>query len=565
MRRKINRFMSLLALAACLVTFAATLTVSYQTALNRMETETFRQASLVAAGLEEIQGMPEEKKQEYLEAVGRSDRSRVTVIEPDGTVSFDSNYDPAQMENHLERPEVQEALNGGEGASTRTSATLGQQTYYTAILLSDGEILRLSNTTDIVTSDLQRAIPPLLLILVAVCLLSVWLARRLTRRLVAPINALRLDQPVSGNIYEELFPLLSKISTQNTQIEQQMALLRRRQVEFDAITGGMAEGLIVCDDALQILSVNHAAVRLLGAAERDWAGESLVVLSRDPALNEKARAAAKGEKASYGMENAEGAHLMIYFNPVDVEGRTRGCVLLLVDISERYAAERSRREFTGNVSHELKTPLTSISGYAEMISTGLARPDDVRGMAEKIHAEAGRLITLVDDIMKLSRLDESAPAELPFEPVELMGLARENVERLKPAADGRCVEVTLEGSPITVRGVRQMLGEAVYNLCENAIKYGREGGHVRVWVGASPEGAQVRVADNGVGIEPEDLAHIFERFYRADKSHSKKVGGTGLGLAIVKHVAEIHGGSIRVESKPGAGSVFTLCIPLPEA
>lgn len=565
MRRKINRFMSLLALAACLVTFAATLTVSYQTALNRMETETFRQASLVAAGLEEIQGMPAEKKQEYLEAVGRSDRSRVTIIEPDGTVSFDSNYDPAQMENHLERPEVQEALNGGEGASTRTSATLGQQTYYTAILLSDGEILRLSNTTDIVTSDLQRAIPPLLLILVAVCLLSVWLARRLTRRLVAPINALRLDQPVSGNIYEELSPLLSKISTQNAQIEQQMALLRRRQVEFDAITGGMAEGLIVCDDALQILSVNHAAVRLLGAAERDWAGESLVVLSRDPALNEKARAAAKGEKASYGMENAEGAHLMIYFNPVDVEGRTRGCVLLLVDISERYAAERSRREFTGNVSHELKTPLTSISGYAEMISTGLARPDDVRGMAEKIHAEAGRLITLVDDIMKLSRLDESAPAELPFEPVELMAVARENVERLKPSADGRRVEVTLEGSPITVRGVRQMLGEAVYNLCENAIKYGREGGHVRVWVGASPEGAQVRVADNGVGIEPEDLAHIFERFYRADKSHSKKVGGTGLGLAIVKHVAEIHGGSIRVESKPGAGSVFTLCIPLPEA
>ena len=563
MKRKINLFMSLLALATCLVTFVATLVVSYQTALTRMETETFRQASLVAAGLEEIRDLPEEKRQEYLEAIGKSDRSRVTLIRADGTVEFDSNYDSSQMENHLERPEVQEALESGEGASVRTSATLGQQTYYAAIELSTGEILRLSNTTDIVTSDLQRAIPPLILIILVVCVLSVWLAHYLTRRLVSPINNLQLDEPESNNIYEELSPFLSKIGNQNIQIEQQIDLLRQRQMEFDAITSNMAEGLIVCDEQLHILSVNHAAVRLLGAGDRDWTGESLVVFSRDPQLNQKAKAAVTGEKISYGLENAEGSHLQIYFSPVDGEGKARGCVMLIVDISERYAAERSRREFTGNVSHELKTPLTSISGYAEMISTGLARPDDVRGFGEKIHKEAGRLLSLVDDIMKLSRLDESTPAELPFESVELYGLVQETVKRLQQTAESNQVTLELTGSPITVRGVRQMLDEATFNLCENAIKYNHPGGHVKITVTASAEGAQVRVADDGIGIDPDDQAHIFERFYRADKSHSQKISGTGLGLAIVKHVCEIHGGTVDVESTPGKGSVFTLHFPLP--
>lgn len=565
MKRKINLFMSLLALAACLVTFIATLTVSYQTALNRMETETFRQASLVAAGLEEIQGLPEEKKQEYLEAVGKSDRSRVTLIEADGTVEFDSNYDPAQMENHLSRPEVQAALQSGEGASTRTSATLGQQTYYTAIELSTGEILRLSNTTDIVTSDLYRAIPPLILILLAVGVLSVWMAHCLTRRLVAPINSLELDRPLDNDTYEEISPLLSKISNQNQQIEQQLEMMRQRQMQFEAITSNMAEGLIVCDAGLQILSVNHAAARLLGAAERVWTGENLVVFSRDPVLNRKAQAAIRGEKQSYGLENAEGAHLQIYFSPVDGGNSNRGCVMLIVDVSERYAAERSRREFTANVSHELKTPLTSISGYAEMISTGLARPDDVRGFAEKIHDEAGRLITLVGDIMKLSRLDESVPADLSFESVELFALARDTADRLHQEADRHRVTLSVEGSPITVRGVRRMLEEAVFNLCENAIKYNREGGQVRIRVSAGAQGAQVSVSDDGIGIAQDDCAHIFERFYRADKSHSKKVGGTGLGLAIVKHVCEKHGGSVAVQSQPGKGSTFTLTFPLPTA
>ncbi|MBS5703220.1 MAG: PAS domain-containing protein [Butyricicoccus pullicaecorum] len=566
MKRKINQCMSMLALITCLITFCATLAVSYQTAFSRMETETSRQAALVAAGLEEVKGLPEAMRMEYLIAVGKSDRSRITLIEPDGAVVFDSNSDPGNMENHLERPEVREAMQGGEGAATRTSATLGSQTYYAAIQLSTGEVLRLSNTTDIVTGDLQRAVPPLLLIVLLVCGLSMWLAHRLTRRLVAPINTLNLEQPLeNNNIYEEFSPLLSKIHAQNAQIEQQIGMMRRRQIEFEAITSNMAEGLIVLDDQLRILSANSAAIRLMGAEERSWSGESLVVFSRDTTLTQKARAAIAGHKEAFECENKEGAHLHLYLSPVDVEGTPRGCVLLIVDVSERYAAERSRREFTANVSHELKTPLTSISGYAEMVSLGLARPDDVRGFAGKIHTEAGRLITLVDDIMKLSRLDESTPAELPFESVELYALTYETTERLRQAAESHQVSIELEGAPITVRGVRQMLSEAVYNLCDNAIKYNHPGGKVHVSVNASPEGARLAVSDNGIGIALADQAHVFERFYRADKSHSKTVGGTGLGLAIVKHVCELHGASVKVESVPGQGASFLLTFPLPDA
>ena len=446
-------------------------------------------------------------------------------------------------------------MQGGQGAAARTSSTLGHQTYYTAIQLSTGEILRLSNTTDIVMDDLQRAIPPLLLIILLVCGLSMWLAHQLTVRLVAPINTLNLEKPLENNIYEEFSPLLSKIHAQNLQIQQQIEILRRRQVEFEAITSNMSEGLDCTRRRTRILSANSAAVRLMGAETRDWSGENLIVFSRDTTLSQKARAAVRGGKESLACENKEEAHLHLSLSPVDVEGAPRGCVLLIVDVSERYAAERSRREFTANVSHELKTPLTSISGYAEMVSLGLAKPDDVRGFAQKIHDEAGRLIALVDDIMKLSHLDESTPASLPFEPVELYALAYETTERLRRTAEEQNVEITLEGAPVTVRGVRRMLGEAVFNLCDNAIKYNRAGGRVTVSVGMSHGCACIKVADSGAGIASEDQPHIFERFYRADKSHSKTVGGTGL-QPIVKHVCEIHGASVRVELVLGQGSTF---------
>ncbi len=561
MKKRINLCMCLLAIITCIVTFVATLTISYQTALSRMETETMRQASLVAAGLEHIDALDSEQQKAYMQAVGKSDRSRVTLIQPDGTVVYDSNYDPSQMENHLERQEVQEATHNGTGESSRTSATLGQQTYYVAKLLSNGQILRVSNTTDIVTDDLQKAIPPLVIIIILVIILSIWLATYLTNRLVRPINTLKLDNPLENDIHEEISPLLHKIHTQNEQLKQQMDKMRHQKIELEAITSNMSEGMVVLDKELKILSVNQAAIKLLGSAYQEFEGQSLIALSRDQMLNRRANEAIKGTKTEYRMENQNDRQLQVFCNPVQVDGKVRGCVMLIVDISEKYAAEKSRREFTANVSHELKTPLTSISGYAEMISNGMAQPKDIAGFADKIHTEAGKLLALVDDIIKLSQLDEKAPMTVKFEKIDIKKLLESVSSQMTEYANKKHVEITVQAEDIQAFCVPRMLEEAVQNLCSNAIKYNREGGHV--WLRATKNGDTVylEVEDNGIGIAKDDSQHIFERFYRADKSHSKTIEGTGLGLAIVKHIAELHGGSVGVQSYEGKGSVFTMSLP----
>lgn len=561
MKKRINLCMCLLAIITCIVTFVATLTISYQTALSRMETETMRQASLVAAGLEHIDALDSEQQKAYMQAVGKSDRSRVTLIQPDGTVVYDSNYDPSQMENHLERQEVQEATHNGTGESSRTSATLGQQTYYVAKLLSNGQILRVSNTTDIVTDDLQKAIPPLVIIIILVIILSIWLATYLTNRLVRPINTLKLDNPLENDIYEEISPLLHKIHTQNEQLKQQMDKMRHQKIELEAITSNMSEGMLVLDKELKILSVNQAAIKLLGSAYQEFEGQSLIALSRDQMLNRRANEAIKGTKTEYRMENQNDRQLQIFCNPVQVDGKVRGCVMLIVDISEKYAAEKSRREFTANVSHELKTPLTSISGYAEMISNGMAQPKDIAGFADKIHTEAGKLLALVDDIIKLSQLDEKAPMTVKFEKIDIKKLLESVSSQMTEYANKKHVEITVQAEDIQAFCVPRMLEEAVQNLCSNAIKYNREGGHVWLRVTKHDDTVYLEVEDNGIGIAKDDSQHIFERFYRADKSHSKTIEGTGLGLAIVKHIAELHGGSVGVKSYEGKGSVFTMSLP----
>ena len=478
MKKRINLCMCLLAIITCIVTFVATLTISYQTALSRMETETMRQASLVAAGLEHIDALDSEQQKAYMQAVGKSDRSRVTLIQPDGTVVYDSNYDPSQMENHLERQEVQEATHNGTGESSRTSATLGQQTYYVAKLLSNGQILRVSNTTDIVTDDLQKAIPPLVIIIILVIILSIWLATYLTNRLVRPINTLKLDNPLENDIHEEISPLLHKIHTQNEQLKQQMDKMRHQKIELEAITSNMSEGMVVLDKELKILSVNQAAIKLLGSAYQEFEGQSLIALSRDQMLNRRANEAIKGTKTEYRMENQNDRQLQVFCNPVQVDGKVRGCVMLIVDISEKYAAEKSRREFTANVSHELKTPLTSISGYAEMISNGMAQPKDIAGFADKIHTEAGKLLALVDDIIKLSQLDEKAPMTVKFEKIDIKKLLESVSSQMTEYANKKHVEITVQAEDIQAFCVPRMLEEAVQNLCSNAIKYNREGGHV---------------------------------------------------------------------------------------
>lgn len=561
MKKRINLCMCLLAIATCIVTFVATLTISYQTALARMETETMRQAALVAAGLEHIDALDSDEQKAYMQAIGKSDRSRVTLIEPDGTVIYDSNYDPSQMENHLERQEVQEATNNGTGEASRTSATLGQQTYYVAKLLDNGQILRVSNTTDLVTDDLQRAIAPLLLIIIVVIAFSIWLATYLTNRLVRPINTLKLDNPLENDIYEEISPLLHKIHTQNEELQKQMDKMSHQKVELEAITSNMSEGMVILDKELRILSVNQAAIRLLGAAFQDFAGQSLIALNRDQVLNRRASEAIKGRKTEHRMENQNDRQLQIFCNPVQVDNQVRGCVLLIVDISEKYAAEKSRREFTANVSHELKTPLTSISGYAEMISNGMAQPKDVAGFAEKIHTEAGRLLVLVDDIIKLSQLDEKAPMTVQFEKVDLKKLLESVSLQMKDYAEKKQVKIHVKAEDVIASGVPRMLEEAVQNLCSNAVKYNRIGGNVWLRVTKRDDMVYIEVEDDGIGIAKDDSEHIFERFYRADKSHSKTIEGTGLGLAIVRHIAELHGGSIGVQSEEGKGSVFTMSLP----
>lgn len=556
MKQKIYLRMCLLALITCALTFFAATAVSYRTALNRMAADTLRLATVAAAGYDEV---PEESVNDYLTAISQRDSARVTRIAADGTVLFDSSADPATMENHLNRPEVQDALRNGSGSSTRVSATLGRQNYYAAILLSDGSILRFSNTTDLVTGDLTRALPPMLIIIALVFGLALLLARQLTGDLVAPINTLNLEQPLENTIYEEFAPLLGKIHTQNHQIEQQLSVMRRNQSEFMAITQNMSEGLVVLDDRLNILSANGAAIRLLGAPVRDYTGESLLILSRAPALHEAARAAAAGHRETLQQTGADDRHLELFLNPVISERENRGCVLLILDVSERYAAERSRREFTANVSHELKTPLTSISGYAEMIALGLAQPADIKTFAGKIQSEAARLISLVNDILKLSRLDEGAISQLPTEQVNLLALAQETLDRLRPTAEERQVTLACDGAPAFVTGVRQMLEEAIFNLCENAIKYNREHGSVTVSITPDPNGkARLTIHDTGIGIAPEEQTRIFERFYRVDKSHSREVGGTGLGLAIVKHICEAHHAELTVQSVLGEGSAFSI-------
>ncbi len=561
MKKYINLCMCLLAIATCIVTFVATLAVSYQTALARMETETMRQASLVAAGLEHIDALNNTQRQAYLHAVGKSDRSRVTVIEQDGTVIYDSNYDSKQMENHIERPEVDEAIHNGTGESSRTSATLGQQTYYVAKLLSNGQILRVSNTTDLVTDDLQRAIPPLVLIILVLVALSIWLANYLTHRLVRPINTLKLDNPSQNDIYVEISPLLHKIHAQNEELQKQIDKMRHQKVELEAITSNMSEGMVVLDKELKILSVNQAAMRLLGAALQDFAGKGLITLSRDQVLNRRASEAIKGRKTEHRMENQNGRQLQIFCNPVQADGQVRGCVLLIVDISEKYVAEKSRREFTANVSHELKTPLTSISGYAEMISNGMAQPKDISGFAEKIHAEAGRLLVLVDDIIKLSQLDERAPMTVQFEKVDLKKLLESVSSQMRDYAEKKQVKIHVQAEDVIANGVPRMLEEAVQNLCSNAIKYNRAKGNVWLRVTKCGDMVYIEVKDDGIGIAKQDQERIFERFYRADKSHSKTIEGTGLGLAIVRHIAQLHGGSVGVQSEEGKGSVFTMSLP----
>ena len=487
-----------------------------------------------------------------------ADRCRLTWIAADGSVLYDTKTDAESLENHASRAEVSQALATGTGESTRYSSTLMEKTMYYAQRLDDGTVLRISISRATVGMIAVGMIQPLLIVLIVALILSGLLARRLSRRIVDPLNSLDLEHPLDNDAYEELSPLLKRIHHQHVEIQTQLRELREKTDEFTQITGSMREGLVLLDEHGSILSINAAAQALFGA-DAQCVGRDFLTIERSHEISAAIQAAAADGHSEVRAERA-GRVYQFDISRITSDGKFLGTVILAFDITEQEFAERNRREFTANVSHELKTPLQGIIGSAELIENGMVRPDDLPRFVGHIHAEAARLVTLIDDIIRLSQLDEGDA--MPTEPVDLLAVSQEAAENLHDAAAARNVTVSVTGQPAVLPGVRRLIYEIVYNLCDNAIKYNVEGGSVTMSVGERDGKAFVSVADTGIGIAPEHQSRIFERFYRVDKSHSKASGGTGLGLSIVKHAVQYHHGTVELHSEEGKGT--TICILLPK-
>ena len=493
-------------------------------------------------------------------AAGRtiSERYRLTWISPDGTVLYDTVTGAESLESHADREEVREALVSGEGESTRYSSTILQKTMYCARRLTDGSVLRISVSRATAGVLLIGMVQPILIVVIVALILSAVLARRLSRRIVRPLNELDLEHPLENDAYEELSPLLGRISHQHRQIDEQMRELEQQRTEFSQITGSMREGLVLLDEKERVLSINPAACRLFDADER-CIGQDFLTLDRSHDIR---LAIADAMAQGHGEARAERGGRVWQFDVSRILSGAAavGAVLLAFDITERETAEQNRREFTANVSHELKTPLQGIIGSAELLENGMVQPDDVPRFVGHIRKEAQRLVTLIGDIIRLSQLDEGD--EMPRETVDLLTLSQEAADDLTSAAEQKNVTVSVTGESTCVSGVRRLLYEVIYNLCDNGVKYNVEGGSVSVRVGTEDGKAVVSVADTGIGIAPEHQGRIFERFYRVDKSHSKASGGTGLGLSIVKHAVQYHHGMVELQSEEGKGT--TICILLPK-
>ena len=486
-----------------------------------------------------------------------ADRCRLTWIAADGSVLYDTKTNAESLENHASRAEVSQALATGTGESTRYSSTLMEKTMYYAQRLDDGTVLRISISRATVGMIAVGMIQPLLIVLIVALILSGLLARRLSRRIVDPLNSLDLEHPLDNDAYEELSPLLKRIHRQHVEIQMQLRELREKTDEFTQITGSMREGLVLLDEHGSILSISAAAQALFGA-DAQCVGRDFLTIERSHEISAAIQAAAADGHSEVRAERA-GRVYQFDISRITSDGKFLGTVILAFDITEQEFAERNRREFTANVSHELKTPLQGIIGSAELIENGMVKPEDLPRFVGHIHAEAARLVTLIDDIIRLSQLDEGDA--MPTEPVDLLAVSQEAAENLHDAAAARNVTVSVTGQPAVLPGVRRLIYEIVYNLCDNAIKYNRDGGRVDVTVAADAGGSSITVADTGIGIAPEHQARVFERFYRVDKSHSKASGGTGLGLSIVKHAMQLHHGRIELESTPGTGTTIRAIFP----
>ncbi len=556
MTKRIFRGIVLTAVLALFVTSALTGVTLYSYSVQRVTEEMRAEAGYLLHALGKAQD-------EAAFFDGFSSESRATLIAADGTVLYDSGADADKLENHADRPEFRQALEQGSGESARYSDTLAETTRYCAVRTPAGNVLRISSTQSSIIGVFLRMLPLLVIIFVAVVLAALAIAHFVARRIVAPVNELNLDAPLENEVYDELSPLLLRMERQREEIDRQMKALTDKQSEMTAITENMREGLVLLNAQGVILSMNGSAATIFGTDARRHIGEDVLSVSRDPAVRDAIRDARDGRRAEAMLES-DGRYYRLLASPVAGGAGSMGIVLLLLDITERYTAELSRREFSANVSHELKTPLTSISGYAEIIRDGLARPEDVKDFAGRICGEAKRLIALVSDILELSRLDEhKEPGDR--ERIDLRAAAVDVVNRLEASAGEKGIHLELDGAPCEISGYSLLLGEMIYNLVDNAIKYTNPGGHVKVRTRAQGGKATLEVVDDGIGIPKEHQSHVFERFYRVDKSHSKATGGTGLGLSIVKHGAAIHDAQIDLKSAPGEGTCVRLTFNRAEA
>ena len=550
MTKKIFKSIMFVCALVLAVGLAAVMGILYSNFDGQMRKELSKEAAYLAYGVEQ-QGL------DYLKNI-KDKSARITYIDQDGTVLFDNEADISEMKNHSDRTEFQKAEKYGAGESSRYSDTLSEKTIYYALRLKDGTVLRVSGTQDSVLALVENLIFPLCGLLCLMLFLSGIMASAISKRIVKPINELDLESPEENQIYEELSPLLSKIHRQNREIQNQLELAKQQQEEFSLITENMQEGLIVIDKYTMILSANSSAWNLFHM-DRVCQGESVYCLDRAEDFRHAIEHVLSGEHAELVLK-LNGNDIQLIANPVVRGAKTEGAVILLVDVTEKLERENLRREFSANVSHELKTPLTSISGFAEIIQGGFVKAEDIPKFAGRIYKESQRLLQLVEDVIQISQLDEE---KMPYvwEPVDVYQVCKGAFDGLKEKAQKMNVHLYICGKSMKMEAIRTLLEEAVYNVCDNAIKYNRNDGSVSVFLTQTAQEIQIVVKDTGIGIPRVDQDRVFERFYRVDKSHSKEIGGTGLGLSIVKHAVSTLKGSVVLRSEEGIGTEITLRFP----
>lgn len=516
---------------------------------NRIQREQLRTQTALAS-----QGISFEGK-DYFENL-KTSNVRITWVDNKGQVLYDTQSDAKHMKNHANRQEIKEAIKSGYGESTRWSATLTEKSIYAAQRLNNGTIVRLSVAQQTIFYLLLGMMSPLAIIILLAIILSVLIARYIAKKVSEPLNNIDLDHPLSNDSYEEITPLLRRLDSHQSKIQHQKLLLQKRQKEIDTIISKIKEGMILLDDQARIVSINAEALKLFQIND-DWHGRFMMEVSRDLTLKDLIDQGLKGKKKEANID-IENNHYRVLVRPTTDNNRVTGLVVLLFDVTDQLQMEQLQREFTANVSHELKTPLHVISGYSELLANQMVPNEEVPQFAAKIHKESERLVKLVEDIINLSHLDEQE--KLPQETVNLYDLTQKVLEGLQAKADKKHIQINFNGEEAILRGNPVLLNSLVYNLCDNALTYNHEKGQVNVTLKNSPDTITLEVSDTGLGIAEKDKKSIFERFYRVDKSRSKIVGGTGLGLSIVKSALDFHNGSIKVDSHLGQGTTMTVLL-----